>query len=113
MIDTTSCKRRNRCGFTVLEWPAATVLDIPREPFGDGDLLADDASRRPDASRFTGTGDNPRSGGGATVAPPSRANGKAREQAAAVAITVRASVLTWDELATTAMAGALVGPRWA
>jgi hypothetical protein len=45
-------------------------------------LLAGDAACRQEASEFGGTGDIPRSGGGATVAPPSRANGKTREQGA-------------------------------
>ncbi len=38
--------------------------------------LAEDAARRQGASRFTGSADNPRSHGGATVAPPSKVNGK-------------------------------------
>ncbi|WP_415854305.1 ParB N-terminal domain-containing protein, partial [Sinomonas sp. G460-2] len=45
-------------------------------------LLAEDAARRQEAFRFTVDGYNPRSHGGATVAPPSAAAGKTREQAA-------------------------------
>ncbi|MCH6470781.1 ParB N-terminal domain-containing protein [Sinomonas terrae] len=45
-------------------------------------LLAEDAARRQEASRFPADGQKPRSHGGATVAPPSSASGKTREQAA-------------------------------
>ena len=45
-------------------------------------LLAEDAARRQEASRFPSDGQKPRSHGGATVAPPSSASGKTREQAA-------------------------------
>lgn len=46
-------------------------------------VMAEDAARRQEASRFTSNQENPRSHGGATVAPPSPAgSGKAREQAA-------------------------------
>ena len=51
-------------------------------------LLTEAASRRQEASRFTGTGDYPRSDGGATVAPPSSLNGKTRKRDAVV-VTVR------------------------
>ncbi len=50
----------------------------------DGALLAEDAARRLEASRFSGNADNPRSHGGATVAPPSKADGKTWEWAALV-----------------------------
>lgn len=45
-------------------------------------LLAEDAARRQEASRFTAGKENPQSHGGATVAPPSESAGKTREQAA-------------------------------
>lgn len=46
-------------------------------------VIAEDAARRQEASRFTSNQENPRSHGGATVAPPSpTGSGKTREQAA-------------------------------
>ncbi|WP_308468462.1 ParB N-terminal domain-containing protein [Rathayibacter soli] len=45
-------------------------------------LLAEDATRRQEASRFTAGGQNPRSDGAADSAAPSTASGDAREQAA-------------------------------
>ena len=46
-------------------------------------LMVEDAAGRQEASRFTSKQENPRSHGGATVAPPSPVNvGKTREQAA-------------------------------
>lgn len=53
--------------------------------------LAEDAARRQEASRFTGTGDYPRSDGGATVAPPSILNGKTRKQDALIVTVERAT----------------------
>jgi hypothetical protein len=50
-------------------------------------LLAEDSACPQPASWFSGIGDNPRSDGGATVAPPSRANGKTRERAALMVTT--------------------------
>lgn len=99
LMDTTSCKRRNRGGFSRLRWPARAPLDIPSGPVSD--LLADDAllavARHQKVSQVSDTGHNPRSHGGATVAPPSKAKS--------------ASVLTWDELASTATAGVIVRRR--
>jgi ParB family chromosome partitioning protein len=46
---------------------------LRREP---NTLLADDAARNQEAFRLTATGDSTRSDGGATVAPPSAANGE-------------------------------------
>jgi len=49
-------------------------------------LMVEDAAGRQEASRFTSKQENPRSHGGATVAPPSPMNvGKTREQAALMA----------------------------
>ena len=45
-------------------------------------LLAEEAARRQEASRFQANGENPRSDGGADSAPPSRGVGRSREQAA-------------------------------
>jgi len=46
-------------------------------------LMVEDAAGRQEASRFTSNQENPRSHGGATVAPPSQSSvGKTREQAA-------------------------------
>ncbi|MDQ0575239.1 ParB/RepB/Spo0J family partition protein [Agromyces albus] len=45
-------------------------------------LLAEEAARRQEASRFHANGENPRSDGGADSAPPSRGVGRSREQAA-------------------------------
>lgn len=72
-MSATSCKRKHRYGFTLPGRPAATARR------GRVQLHQ---TRRPDATQFASTGDNPRSDGGATVAPPSRANGKTREWAA-------------------------------
>ncbi len=47
-----------------------------------GDRVHLHQTHRPEAPQFTGNGDNPRSDGGATVAPPSEANGKTWEWAA-------------------------------
>ena len=48
-------------------------------------LLVEDAAGRQEASRFTSKQENPRSHGGATVAPPSAGSiGKTREQAAII-----------------------------
>lgn len=45
-------------------------------------VLMEDAARRQAATRFIGDTQNPRSHGGATVAPPATTSGKARAQAA-------------------------------
>lgn len=45
-------------------------------------LLGEEAARRQEASRFHGSGEYPRSDGGADSAPPSGAVGRSREQAA-------------------------------
>lgn len=75
-MSATSCKRKHRYGFTLPGRPAATARR------GRVQLHQ---TRRPDATQFASTGDNPRSDGGATVAPPSGANEKTLVQAAPIA----------------------------
>lgn len=60
-------------------------------------LLAEDAARRQEASRFTSKSDQGGSGGGANLAPPSGASGKARAQAARV-VTGRNSYTTLERI---------------
>lgn len=133
LMDTTSCKRRTGYRSTRLGWlraaahaavecictrlfeasswglrPRATghPQELASAPMADDGLLA--ATRRLEASRFTGTVDIPRSGGWATVAPPSRETGGGDRCGGAGAcpapilaartITVLAFGLTWDEL---------------
>ncbi|MBD8053566.1 ParB N-terminal domain-containing protein [Rhodococcus ruber] len=61
-------------------------------------LLAEDAARRQEASRFTAkTGDDAGSGGGANLAPPHGASGKARVQAAQM-VTGRNSYTTLERI---------------
>lgn len=61
-------------------------------------LLAEDAARRQEASRFTAkTGGEAGSGGGANLAPPHGASGKARAQAAQM-VTGRNSYTTLERI---------------
>jgi ParB family chromosome partitioning protein len=61
-------------------------------------LLAEDAARRQEASRFTAkTGDEAGSDGGANLAPPHGASGKARAQAAQM-VTGRNSYTTLERI---------------
>lgn len=64
-------------------------------------LMAEDAARRQEASRFTAGGPNPRSDGGATVAPPSgtqtQGAGKTRAQAALM-VTGRNSYTSMERI---------------
>ena len=53
--------------------PRSIIGELPSELVDDDALLAEDAARRREASELVGTGDYPRSDGGATVAPPSGA----------------------------------------
>lgn len=60
-------------------------------------LLAEDAARRQEASRFTSKADQGGSGGGANLAPPSGGSGKARAQAAQM-VTGRNSYTTLERI---------------
>ncbi len=59
-----------------------TIGEPLSDLLADHALLAENGTRRQEVSEFSGIGNNPRSHGGATVAPPSRSNGKPREQSA-------------------------------
>ena len=60
-------------------------------------LLAEDAARRQELSRFTRADENPRSDGAATVAAPSTAKGDTRAQAAQL-VTGRSSYTTLERI---------------
>src|SRR6478609_9222110 len=60
-------------------------------------LLAEDAARRQELSRFARTQENPRSDGAATVAAPSTVKGDARAQAAQL-VTGRSSYTTLERI---------------